>query len=169
VEIAIHAALTGHLVLSTLHTNDAAGAISRLQDMGAEPYLVASSLIGCIAQRLVRMNCPRCKRPIEEKEVELGEIGITPEMLRDHSVMQGEGCPECRGVGFRGRSGVYEMLTVDDTIRGMITKRSPSNDIKRYAYDNQAMTTLLQDGRQRVLNGETTVKEVLRVCQREDF
>jgi type II secretion system protein E len=169
VEIAVHAALTGHLVFSTLHTNDAAGAVNRLLDMGAEPYLIASSLIGTIAQRLVRMNCPRCKQPIQEKDVELNEIGITPEMLRERKIMAGSGCPECRGVGFKGRSGVYEMITVDDNIRHMIVKREPSNAIKQYAVKNQEMITLLQDGRRRVLEGSTTVKEVLRVCQREDF
>ena len=169
VEIAVHAALTGHLVFSTLHTNDSAGAISRLLDMGAEPYLIASSLIGSIAQRLVRINCPRCKRPVEEKAVDLHEIGIDPQELADQPLMAGAGCPECRGVGFRGRSGLFEMLTVDDTIRSMIVRREPSTQIKQYAMQNQGMTTLLADGRRRVRNGDTTVREVLRVCQREDF
>jgi len=169
VEIAIHAALTGHLVFSTLHTNDAAGAISRLLDMGAEPYLVASSLIGSIAQRLVRINCTRCKGPITEKPLVLNEIGITPEMLQEHTLMAGSGCPECRGVGFRGRTGLFEMLTIDDNIRQMIVRREPANVIKQYAIQKQGMVTLLQDGRNKVLEGKTTVKEVLRVCQREDF
>ncbi len=169
VEIAIHAALTGHLVFSTLHTNDAAGAISRLLDMGAEPYLVASSLIGSIAQRLVRIICPRCKTPVTESPVELQQVGITPEMLNGGHVYAGAGCPECRGVGFRGRSGLFEMLTVDDTVRQMIVSRAPSTEIRQYAQRSQGMRTLLQDGRRRVLAGETTVKEVLRVCQREDF
>ncbi len=169
VEIAVHAALTGHLVFSTLHTNDAAGAVSRLLDMGAEPYLIASSLIGTIAQRLVRINCPRCKKPVEENALELSEIGITQEMLQGNKLMQGAGCPECRGVGFRGRSGVYEMLTVDDTMRHMIVRREAATTIKQYAVREQEMTTLLQDGRRRALKGDTTIKEVLRVCQREDF
>ena len=169
VEIAIHAALTGHLVFSTLHTNDAAGAISRLLDMGAEPYLVASSLIGSIAQRLVRINCPRCRQPVTERAAALEEVGITPEMMEGATLMAGAGCPECRGLGFRGRSGIYEMLTVDDTVRGMIVKREPSSAIKQYAARSQGMATLLQDGRRRVLAGDTTLKEVLRVCQREDF
>ena len=169
VEIAIHAALTGHLVFSTLHTNDAAGAISRLLDMGAEPYLVASSLIGSIAQRLVRLNCTRCKRPINPNPVELGEIGISPEEAAAHPLMVGAGCPECRGVGFRGRSGLFEMLTVDDTVRQMIVRREPSTTIKQYAMQHQGMVTLLQDGRRRVLEGDTTIREVLRVCQREGF
>ncbi len=169
VEIAIHAALTGHLVFSTLHTNDAAGAVSRLMDMGAEPYLVASSLIGVVAQRLVRINCPRCKHPVEASKIELGEIGVTEKDMATATLMAGEGCPECRGVGFRGRGGIYEMLTVDDAVRQMIVKREPSNVIKQHAMTNQGMVTLMQDGRRRALAGETTVKEVLRVCQREDF
>jgi len=152
-----------------LHTNDAAGAISRLLDMGAEPYLVASSLIGSIAQRLVRINCTRCKGPITEKPLVLNEIGITPEMLQEHTLMAGSGCPECRGVGFRGRTGLFEMLTIDDNIRQMIVRREPANVIKQYAIQKQGMVTLLQDGRNKVLEGKTTVKEVLRVCQREDF
>jgi type II secretory ATPase GspE/PulE/Tfp pilus assembly ATPase PilB-like protein len=169
VEIAVHAALTGHLVFSTLHTNDAPGAVSRLLDMGAEPYLIASSLIGVIAQRLVRLNCPRCKRPVAEKALELEEVGITPHMLHDGTVMAGQGCPECRSVGYRGRSGIYEMMTIDDTLRQMIVRREPSTALKQYSVANQGMTTLLQDGRRRILHGDTTVKEVLRVCQREDF
>ncbi|MBM3493696.1 MAG: type II secretion system protein GspE [Armatimonadetes bacterium] len=169
VEIAIHAALTGHLVFSTLHTNDAAGAISRMLDMGAEPYLVASSLIGSVAQRLIRISCPKCKKPVTESSVELNQVGITPEMLESATIRAGEGCPECRGVGFRGRSGLFEMLTVDDSIRAMIVNRAPSTEIRQYAMRNQGMHTLLQDGRRRILSGDTTVKEVLRVCQREDF
>jgi type II secretory ATPase GspE/PulE/Tfp pilus assembly ATPase PilB-like protein len=106
---------------------------------------------------------------VEEKPVELSEIGITQEDLRDHTLMAGTGCPECRGVGFRGRSGVYEMLTVDDTIRQMVVKREAASVVKQYAMRTQEMTTLLMDGKQRVLNGETTIKEVLRVCQREGF
>jgi type II secretory ATPase GspE/PulE/Tfp pilus assembly ATPase PilB-like protein len=137
--------------------------------MGAEPYLVASSLIGVVAQRLVRINCPRCKQPVEEKPVELGEIGITQEDLKTHTILAGQGCPECRGVGFRGRSGVYEMLSVDDEIRQMIVKREAASVIKQYAMRTQNMITLLKDGRRRVLEGDTTIKEVLRVCQREGF
>jgi type II secretion system protein E len=169
VEIAIHAALTGHLVFSTLHTNDAAGAISRMLDMGAEPYLVASSLIGSIAQRLIRINCPRCKSQVTENPVELNQVGIGPDVADTTPILAGQGCPECRGVGFRGRSGLFEMLTVDDSVRGMIVNRTPSTEIRQYAMRNQGMHTLLQDGRRRILSGDTTVKEVLRVCQREDF
>lgn len=169
VEIAIHAALTGHLVFSTLHTNDAAGAISRLLDMGAEPYLVASSLIGAVAQRLVRVNCPRCKKTYEEKPEVLREIGIDAAGLKQGSLMKGAGCPECRGIGFRGRSGIYEMLTVDENVRRMIIERAPAAVIKQYAQKCQDMTSMLQDGRIKALRGHTTIQEVMRVCQREDF
>ncbi len=169
VEIAIHAALTGHLVFSTLHTNDAAGAISRLLDMGAEPYLVASSLIGTVAQRLVRVNCPRCRAPYDEKPEVLREIGINPEVAQRNPLMRGKGCPECRGVGFRGRSGIYEMLTVDENIRRMIIERQSASTIKQYAQRQQGMVSMLQDGRDKALHGATTIQEVLRVCQREEF
>lgn len=169
VEIAIHAALTGHLVFSTLHTNDAAGAISRLLDMGAEPYLVASSLIGTIAQRLVRLNCTRCAEPIEEPPSALKEIGIDRSDITKNPLRAGRGCPECRGVGYRGRSGIYEMMTIDDNLRQMIVSRKPSNQMKQYAQKAQMMTSLLQDGRDRVLAGQTTIQEVLRICQREEF
>ena len=169
VEIAIHAALTGHLVFSTLHTNDAAGAVSRLLDMGAEPYLVASSLIGTVAQRLVRINCRHCREPYEEKPEVLREIGIDPALVRREPLMRGKGCPECRGLGYRGRGGIYEMITVDDTIRRMIIEQQPANAVKQYAQKTQNMVTMLQDGREKALQGHTTIQEVMRVCQREDF
>ena len=169
VDIAIQAALTGHLVFSTLHTNDAAGAVSRLLDMGAEPFLVASSLIGTIAQRLVRMNCTRCRQPYEEKPEVLEEIHIDPAMLKREPLMRGVGCPECRGTGFKGRSGIYEMIAVDESIRRMITAREPATHIKQYAQKEQGMVSMLMDGREKVLQGATTIQEVLRVCQREDF
>lgn len=169
VDIAIQAALTGHLVFSTLHTNDAAGAVSRLLDMGAEPYLVASSLIGTVAQRLVRLNCPRCRQPYEEKPEALHEIGIDEATVKREPLVHGTGCPECRGVGFRGRSGIYEMLTVDEPIRRMIIARESASSIKHYAQKQQGMVTMLADGRDKVLSGQTTIQEVLRVCQREDF
>jgi type II secretion system protein E len=169
VEISIQAALTGHLVFSTLHTNDAAGAVSRLLDMGAEPFLVASSLIGVAAQRLVRQNCRFCKEPYVEKPEVLREIGIEPDMVKDKPLMKGKGCPECRGLGFRGRSGIYEMLTVDEVIRKMIINRASASDIRQHAQKTQGMLTMLQDGREKVLQGYTTIAEVLRVCQREEF
>jgi len=169
VEISVHAALTGHLVFSTLHTNDAAGAVSRLLDMGAEPFLIASSLIGVVAQRLVRMNCPHCREAYEEKPEVLREIGIDPAIIKREPLVRGKGCPECRGLGYRGRSGIYEMLTIDEPVRRMIIERSSAAAIKSYAQKNQGMVSMLADGREKVLQGHTTIAEVLRVCQREDF
>ncbi len=169
VEISIHAALTGHLVFSTLHTNDAAGAVSRLLDMGAEPFLVASSLIGTVAQRLVRVNCIHCREPYVEKPEVLREIGIDPEIVKREPLMRGKGCPECRGVGFKGRSGIYEFIAVDESIRRLIIDRSPSSAIKSHAIKTQGMHSMLADGREKILQGHTTIQEVLRVCQREDY
>jgi type II secretion system protein E len=165
-EIAIHAALTGHLVLSTLHTNDAAGAISRLLDMGAEPYLVASSLIGSVAQRLVRVICPRCRTTVpRDHEMWSQAALLNPEMERG-PIYQGLGCEECRQLGYRGRAGVFEMLPVDDAVRQMILKRASATDIRQYAVRN-GMTTLLGDACSKALDGTTTVSELLRVCQLE--
>ncbi len=169
VEISIHAALTGHLVFSTLHTNDAAGAVSRLLDMGAEPFLVASSLIGTVAQRLIRINCAHCREPYEEKPEVLREIGIDPELVKRNPLVRGKGCPECRGVGFKGRSGIYEFIAVDESIRKLIIDRAPSSAIKQHAMKNQGMVSMLGDGREKILHGHTTIQEVLRVCQREDY
>jgi type II secretion system protein E len=169
VEIAIQAALTGHLVFSTLHTNDAAGAVSRLLDMGAEPFLVASSLIGVLAQRLVRMNCTHCREPYEEKPEVLREIGIDPAIIKREPLVRGKGCAECRGLGYRGRSGIYEFVTIDEEIRRMVIERVSAAAIKSYAQKSQGMVSMLADGRSKVLQGHTTIAEVLRVCQREDF
>lgn len=166
VDIAINAALTGHLVFSTLHTNDAPGAITRLLDMGAEAYLVASSLIGSVAQRLVRRICTHCKEPMEVKPELLHAIGLTPEEARGKT-FRGRGCEECERTGYRGRMGVFELLRIDDEIRRMIVERASSTVIKQYAV-SKGMKTLLADGRDKVLQGLTTVEEVLRVCQRDE-
>lgn len=167
-DIAINAALTGHLVFSTLHTNDAAGAITRLLDMGVEPYLVASTLIGSIAQRLVRRICTKCKTPTTVRPEYLRQIGLTPEDLNGRTLYAGAGCEECGRTGYKGRIGVFEMLTVDDEIRRMIVERASATVIKQYAV-SKGMTTLLGDGREKVLEGISTVDEVLRVCQRDEF
>jgi type II secretion system protein E len=165
-EIAIHAALTGHLVLSTLHTNDAAGAVSRLLDMGAEPYLVASSLIGSIAQRLVRVICRACRTEVpRDHEMWQQAALLGPELARG-PLYYGTGCEECKGYGYRGRSGIYELLPVDEAVQQMIVQRLPAGEIRQYAM-RRGMTTLLGDARQKVLDGTTTVSELLRVCQRE--
>lgn len=168
-EIAIHAALTGHLVFSTLHTNDSAGAVTRLLDMGVEPYLAASSMVGVLAQRLVRRVCANCAIPTTESEDALRSVGISSEDVRGKRLMRGPGCEKCQGTGFKGRQGLFELLMVDDTVRHMTVERQSSGVIKQHALDKQGMRTLLGDGRLAVLAGKTTPEEVLRVCQREEF
>ncbi len=166
-EIAIHASLTGHLVFSTLHTNDAAGAITRLLDMGVEPYLVASSVIGVVAQRLVRRVCSACGEPETPNRDLLAAIGIGPDITGNFR--RGKGCDRCQGTGYKGRVGLYELFTVDETIRRMTVERASSGAMRDYAVKTQDMRTLLGDGRMAVLAGKTTPEEVLRVSQREDF
>jgi len=162
-EIAIQAALTGHLVFSTLHTNDAAGAVSRLLEMGVEDYLLASSLLGVLAQRLVRKVCAKCRRPAEVTAAVMREIGGNGAA---GEVYEGEGCDDCARTGYRGRSGIFELLLVNDVIRPLILKRS-SADIIKDASVQQGMRTLREDGWQKVRTGVTTVAEVVRVSQEE--
>jgi type II secretion system protein E len=164
-DIAIHAALTGHLVFSTVHTNDSAGAVTRLLDMGVEPYLVASSLVGVVAQRLIRTLCPRCKRPFQPTEEYLQTVGIvsaTPPTLSE----PGE-CDVCRR-GYFGRTGIFELLTVDDEVRRQVLDKVSSTEIKQRAVE-KGMRTLLYDGREKVMGGLTTIEEIVRVCQRDDI
>jgi len=169
-EIAIHAALTGHLVFSTLHTNDAPGAITRLLDMGVEPYLVASSLIGAIAQRLVRRVCTNCGAPDVPNEASLSALGINQnDWTGDTPFRRGKGCDRCQHTGFKGRQGLYELFVVDDAIRRMAVNREGSNVLRDHAIKAYNMRTLLGDGRLSVLEGKTTPEEILRVCQRESF
>ncbi len=162
-EIAIQAALTGHLVFSTLHTNDAAGAVSRLLEMGVEDYLLASSLLGVLAQRLVRKVCSKCRRPAEVTAAVMREIGGNGAA---GEVYEGEGCDDCARTGYRGRSGIFELLLVNDVIRPLILKRS-SADVVKDAGVQQGMRTLREDGWQKVRTGVTTVAEVVRVTQEE--
>ncbi|HMS55167.1 MAG TPA: ATPase, T2SS/T4P/T4SS family [Fimbriimonadaceae bacterium] len=168
-EIAIHAALTGHLVFSTLHTNDAPGAITRLLDMGVEPYLAASSLVGVVAQRLVRRNCPNCAVPVEFDRDALRAVGISDDEARGANFRAGKGCDKCQNTRFKGRQGVYELLGIDDQIRHLTVERASAGVIKDYAIKNLELRSLLGDGKMAVLTGKTTPDEVLRVCQREDF
>ena len=163
-EIAIQAALTGHLVFSTLHTNDAAGAISRLLEMGVEDYLLASSLLGVLAQRLVRKVCVKCRQPAELAVEAMREIaGANGGEVQ---VWEGRGCEECSQTGYRGRSGIYELLPVNDVIRQLILKRS-SADAIRDSGVQQGMRTLRDDGWEKVRTGVTSVAEVVRVTQEE--
>jgi len=160
-QIAIQASLTGHLVLSTLHTNDAAGAVTRLVDMGTEPFLVAASLEGILAQRLLRTICPDCKAPYEPSQSILSQLGIAPHELGDKNFYTGKGCKTCGETGYKGRAGLYELLNVTDPIRELIIERAPSVVIKQKAIE-LGMTTLREDGLRCIYEGRTTIEEVLK-------
>ena len=169
-EISIHAALTGHLVFSTLHTNDAPGAITRLLDMGVEPYLAASSMVGVVAQRLVRRNCANCSQEENPGEDALRAIGVTEDDLRAKpTFIRGKGCEKCAGTGFKGRQGLYELFFVDEVVKHMTVERASASVMRQHAIENQGMRTLLGEGKVAVLAGKSTPEEVLRVCQREEF
>ncbi len=159
--IAIQAALTGHLVLSTLHTNDAPGAVTRLIDMGCEPFLVAASLEGVLAQRLLRTICKDCKSPYEPTEAILSQLGISAHELGDKSFFTGAGCDACGHTGYRGRRGLYELLDINDPIRELITARAPTVVIKQKAVE-LGMNTLREDGLRNIYLGHTTIEEVLK-------
>ncbi len=162
-EMAIRSSLTGHLVLSTLHTNDSAGAVTRLVDMGVEPFLISSTMIASIAQRLVRRVCRHCGTPHEpDATVLLDEFGISPEQMRGGKFQMGNGCDECRHTGYRGRLAVYEMLAFTEQIKQMTVQRANALDIKKVAVRN-GMKTLRSSGWQRIHSGDTTLEEVLRV------
>lgn len=167
-EIAIQASLTGHLVLSTVHTNDAPGAVTRLVDMGVEPFLVSSTLIGVLAQRLVRNLCSNCKEPYTPNRDQLLEMGLDPAKQGEVVFYREVGCHECLETGYRGRSGIYELLMVDDEVRRLIVKNVDAGTIKKYATQHSGMHTLLQDGVRKVLSGLTTPEEVLRVAKDEE-
>jgi general secretion pathway protein E len=163
-EIAIQAALTGHLVFSTLHTNDAPGAVTRLEDMGAEPYLVSSVLDGVLAQRLVRRICSQCRTPHAPDPADLLAIGITD--AAGVSLFRGAGCEGCRGTGYRGRTGIYELLVVTEELRSLILKKAPTGAIRRLAQAH-GMVTLREDGWVKARKGITTIDEILRVTQED--
>ncbi len=166
--MAIQSSLTGHLVFSTLHTNDSAGAISRLLDLGVEPYLASSSLIAILAQRLVRRICPECRQAYEPALNELRELGLEPKTARkrngDGKFYLGAGCEKCFHTGYRGRTGIYELLMINEQIQDQIYKQETAGAIKRAALDG-GMKTLRMDGARKVLAGVTTISEVLRVTQ----
>ena len=165
-EIAIQASLTGHLVFSTLHTNDAAGAITRLLDMGVEPYLVSSSVVGIMAQRLVRTICPHCRESYHPREEQIREIGLTMEDIPEETLYRGTGCDKCFQSGYMGRSGIFEILLVDEDIRRMVLERTNTGVIKKEAL-KKGMLTLRMDGARKVAEGMTTVEEVIRVTQED--
>ena len=162
-EIAVQASLTGHLVFSTLHTNDAPGAITRLLDMGVEPFLIASSLIAAMAQRLVRTLCPQCRVPYELTNEERRELGLGAEVGNPTVYRASEsGCKLCQGLGYRGRCGIHEFLFIDDEVRVKIMHRADANQIRSSSAN---LFTLRHDGAMKVLKGITSVEEVLRVTQ----
>ena len=163
----IQASLTGHLVFSTLHTNDAPTAITRMIDMGVPGYLVASSVVAILAQRLVRTICPKCRARHTPSEASIKEAGLTPEQIEGATFMRGKGCNSCQKSGFRGRVGIYEMLIVDSRVREMIFANTAAQEIRKYAMSN-GMTTLYQDGIAKVLKGFTTFDEVYRVAKRTE-
>ncbi len=166
-EIGIRAALTGHLVFSTLHTNDSAGAVTRLIDMGIEPFLVSSSIQGIIAQRLVRTICPACKEPFQPESELLRELGFPNDTSSTTTFYRGRGCDECRFSGYKGRTGIYEILVMSETLRPLVLERTSSTRIKQAAI-NLGMRTLRDDGWEKVMQGRTTLEEVARVTQEDE-
>ncbi len=165
-KIAIEASLTGHLVFSTLHTNDAPSAITRLIDIGVQPFLVASSIIAVLAQRLVRRICPKCREPYTPPAAELRASGLTPEQIANAKFMHGKGCSHCNNTGYRGRQGIYEMLRLDGKLREMSFKGASTQDMRKYA-KSKGMRNLLDDGLLKVCKGMTTMEEVLSTCHHD--
>ncbi|MBU0571083.1 MAG: Flp pilus assembly complex ATPase component TadA [Candidatus Omnitrophica bacterium] len=159
-EVAVQAALTGHLVLSTLHTNDAAGAVTRAIDMGIEPFLISSTVIGTLAQRLYRTICSECKEEYVPSEKEIESIGL--ELPSGQSLARGRGCDYCYGSGFRGRGAIFEIMKMSDGLRELILNRAPLLKIKELARE-EGMKTLRENGIQKVLDKASTIEEIKRV------
>ncbi len=164
-EMGIQASLTGHLVFSTLHTNDAPGAVTGLIDMGVPPYLVASSVIAIAAQRLVRVICNKCKQPHSPSEAALEAAGIPPDLAAKGKFMRGKGCGNCQKTGYRGRLGIYELMLLTSGIRELIFSNASTQDIRKAAV-SEGMKVLYEDGIDKVLKGITTLEEVYRVAKR---
>ncbi|MCK5226074.1 MAG: Flp pilus assembly complex ATPase component TadA [Planctomycetes bacterium] len=167
-DIAIQAALTGHLVFSTLHTNDACSAITRLVDMGVKPFLVASSIQAIMAQRLIRLICPNCKTIDKNPNPEhLRLLGITPEDTKNHPIYKGDGCSQCQGSGYKGRAGAFEMLELNNEIRELAFAKAPTTELRKAAIAG-GMKSLVEDGKIKIFNGTTTPDEIVRIAQTED-
>jgi len=160
-QIAVQASLTGHLVLSTLHTNDAPGAITRLIDMGSEPFLISSTLMAVLGQRLVRTICKNCRTPFEPTESQLALLNLSPHDLGDKVFYYGRGCSNCNDTGYRGRKGIFELLVASDTIRSLITERAPTVVLRQKAVE-LGMVTLREDGLRSIFEGDTTIEEVVK-------
>ncbi|MGD0626545.1 MAG: ATPase, T2SS/T4P/T4SS family [Thermodesulfobacteriota bacterium] len=167
-EIAIHSALTGHLVLSTLHTNDAPSAITRLIDMGMEDYLLSSTIIGILAQRLVRVACPSCSEPYSPDPAIMKEMKLAGVGLEGSKIHEVRGCEKCSNTGYLGRTGIYEFLKISENIQKLILEKKDSNIIKEAAR-KKGMRTLREEGWLKVIQGVTTVSEILRVTQEEEI
>jgi len=163
VEIAIHAALTGHLVLSTIHTNDAPSTLTRMIDMGVKPFMIASSTIGILAQRLVRVICPECKEPFRPSEQMLAGLGM-PLPKKDVTFYIGKGCKACKEIGYRGRTGIYELLAMSDQIRELLSTKA-SLDVIRKAAREEGMRTMRENGLEKVLQGITSLEEVIQATK----
>jgi type IV pilus assembly protein PilB len=166
-QMGIQASLTGHLVFSTLHTNDAPGAITRMIDMGVPAYLVASSVIAVLAQRLVRVNCTKCKQPYQPLDTQIEAAGITPEMLQGATFMKGRGCGHCTKSGYKGRLGIFELMIMTNKIREMAFQGAATQEIRRAAV-SQGMRIMFDDGIAKALRGITTLDEVFRVSKRTE-
>jgi type IV pilus assembly protein PilB len=166
-ETAIRAALTGHLVFSTLHTNDSAGAITRLIDMGLEPFLVASSILGTMAQRLVRKICDECKEPIKVQPEVLERLGASPDRIAAWKFFEGRGCAACKDTGFSGRIAITELMVMNETVRALTNQKAPSSRIKLKCRE-MGMRTLREDGLEKAGRGDTSLAEILRVTQRDE-
>ena len=166
-QMGIQASLTGHLVFSTLHTNDAPGAITRMIDMGVPAYLVASSVVAVLAQRLVRVVCPKCKQPHQPLDSQIQEAGITPEQLKTATFMKGRGCVNCTKSGYKGRLGIFELMVMNNKIRELAFQGAATTDIRRAAVGT-GMTVMFEDGIQKALRGVTTLDEVFRVSKKAE-
>jgi type IV pilus assembly protein PilB len=160
-QISIQASLTGHLVLSTLHTNDAPGAVTRLVDMGVEPFLIASSLEAVLAQRLVRRICRTCRTAYEPPGALLQQLGIDPVDIGNREFFFGKGCPTCNNSGYKGRMGIYEWLRMSEAVRDLVVQRAPTLVIKQKALE-QGMRTLRDDGLRAIFDGATSIEEVVK-------
>jgi len=166
-QIAIQASLTGHLVFSTLHTNDAPSAITRLIDMGVQPFLVATSIQAVLAQRLIRINCPKCQEKYTPDAKTLLALNLRPEQHPDLQLVRGKGCDYCKGTGYRGRKGIFEMMVMNRQIRDLAFEKAPTNEVRKAAIAN-GMTSLAMDGVRKVLSGMTTPDEIMRVAKADD-
>jgi type IV pilus assembly protein PilB len=160
-QISIQASLTGHLVLSTLHTNDSPGAVTRLIDMGVEPFLISSTLVAVLGQRLVRTICKNCRTPFEPTESQLAMLNLSPHDLGDKVFYYGRGCANCNDTGYKGRKGIFELLVINDALRGLINERAPTVVIRQKAVE-LGMVTLREDGLRGIFDGDTTIEEVVK-------